>query len=112
MAWGVNDVDLGPLVSNGRVLAEDGDAPLPLQVVGVHDPLLRDLIVTEHLGLPKHAVHQSGLAMVDVSDDSHIPDVSSGLQLLLPSCQENAVSMRHTINPIHWVKKLPKPTNS
>ena len=49
MAGRVDDVDLGVLVADGRVLAQDGDASLSLQVVAVHDPLLHLLVVAEHL---------------------------------------------------------------
>lgn len=45
LCWG----DDAHPVSHGRVLRQDGDAPLLLQCVGVHDALLHDLIRPEYL---------------------------------------------------------------
>ena len=45
LCWG----DDAHPVSHGCVLRQDGDAPLLLQCVGVHDALLHDLIRAKHL---------------------------------------------------------------
>ena len=71
---------LTPLWSDGGVLGQDGDALLPLQVAGVHDPLVDRLVGPEGPGLPEHGVDQGGLAVVDVGHDGHVADVVSGLQ--------------------------------
>ena len=75
MAGGVDDVDLQPAVVNGKVLGEDGDAALLLQVVAVHDPFGDDLVLAEDSGLLEHGVDQGGLAVVDVGDDGDVADV-------------------------------------
>ncbi len=78
VAGGVHDVELDPVMAQGGVLGEDRDALLALQVHRVHHPLGHVLAGPERAGLPQHGVHQSGLAMVDVSDDRHVADVISG----------------------------------
>ena len=47
VAGGVDDVDLHAAVEHGGVLGQDGDALLPLEVAGVHDPLGDLLVVPE-----------------------------------------------------------------
>lgn len=88
MAGRVDDVDRDALrvtvflgkrsgVLDGRVLCEDGDALLALQVVGVHDAVRHFLALVEHMGLLKHGVDQRGLAMVDVSYDCNISNIAA-----------------------------------
>jgi len=72
VARGIHDVDLGVLVPDGGVLGQDGDAPLPLQVAGVHDPVHHLLILPVDAALLQHLVHQRGFAVVDVGDDGDI----------------------------------------
>ena len=74
MARGVNDVDLDVAVTNRRVLGEDRDALLALQIVRVHDALADVLIDTEGTGLPKHGVDESRLTMINMRDDRDVPD--------------------------------------
>ena len=63
---------LVPLPAHRRVLGQDRDPPLPLQRVGVHDPLLHLLVGPEGPGLPEHLIHQGGLAVIDVGDDGQV----------------------------------------
>ena len=72
MARGVHNVDLGVAVLDGGVLGQDGDAPLTLQIVGVHDPLHRLLVLAVHAALLEHLVHQGGLAVVHVGDNGYV----------------------------------------
>ena len=72
VARGIHDVDLGIAVLDGGVLGQNGDAALPLQIVGVHDAVHGILIFTVHAALLEHLIHQRGLAVVDVGDDRHI----------------------------------------
>ena len=72
VAGGIDDVDLGAAVLDGGVLREDGDAPLPLQVAGVHDPVHHLLVLPVDPALLEHLVHQGGLAVVDVGDDGDV----------------------------------------
>src|SRR6185312_2687482 len=78
VAGGVDDVDLYALVPDSRVLREDGDAALALEVVRVHHPLGDDLVVAEGAGLPEEEVHERGLAVVDVRHDGDVAEVVSG----------------------------------
>ncbi len=71
----VDDVDLQAAVTNGRVLRQDRDALLALQVHGVHDPDVHVLVLAERPGLPEHGVHERGLAVVDVRHDRDVADV-------------------------------------
>ena len=75
VAGRVHDVDLHVVIEDGGVLGQDGDAALPLQIVRVHDPFNQMLVGAECAALPQHGVHQRGLAMVYVGDDSDIANV-------------------------------------
>jgi hypothetical protein len=70
----VDDVDAHAAVIDGAVLGEDGDAALFLDRVGIHDPLAHFLVGGEGAGLLQQAVHQRGLAVVDVGDDGDVSD--------------------------------------
>ena len=71
----VDDVELHPAPAHGRVLGQDGDALLPLQVAGVHHPVGQLLVGPEGPGLAEQRVDQRRLAVVDVGHDGHVPDV-------------------------------------
>ena len=77
VAGGVDDVDLRPLPVNGDVLGEDRDPPLPLEVVGVEDPLAGELAGAELPALSQQAVDERRLAMIDVCDDGDVTDVGT-----------------------------------
>ena len=68
----VDDIDLHVAILNGGVLGQNGDAALPLQVAGVHDPVLDFLVFPESAALLEHLVHEGGLAVVNVGDDGDI----------------------------------------
>ena len=72
VSWGIHNVDLGILVLNSCVFGQDGDAPLPLQVTGVHDPVHHLLIFPVYAALLEHLVHQRGFAVVDVGNDCNV----------------------------------------
>ena len=72
MARGVNDVDLVLAVLHGGVLGGDGDAALTLQIVGVHDAVLRNLVFAVNTGLLEQAVDQGSLTVVNVCDDGYV----------------------------------------
>jgi len=78
VARSVDDVDLYAAVEDGRVLGHDRDASLALEIEAVHDPLDEALVVAKGAALPEHCVDERGLAVVNVSDDGHIPDVCPG----------------------------------
>ena len=75
VARGVDDVELHAAPAHGRVLGQDGDALLPLEVARVHDPVGQLLVGAEGAGLAQQGVDQGRLAVVDVGHDGHVPDV-------------------------------------
>ncbi len=77
MARGIDDIDLRILIKYGRVLGQDGDAPLPLDIVGIHNALCHFLIGPEHAALLQKLVYQSGLAMVNMGNDCNISHIFS-----------------------------------
>ena len=72
VARGVHNVDLGVAVADGGVLRHNGDAPLPLQVAGVHNTVHHLLVLPVHSPLLEHLIHQRGLAVVHVGDDGDV----------------------------------------
>ena len=85
VAGGVDDVDLGVLVVDRRVLGQDGDAALFFEVVGVHDALGDGLVGAEGARLTQHGVDEGGLAVVDVGDDGDVADgLRCGAQKKIP----------------------------
>ena len=60
---------------HGSVLGQNGNAALALQIVGVHHALRHLLVLAEYAALAQHLVHQGGLAVVYVSDNSDIADI-------------------------------------
>ena len=77
VAGGVHDVDLRVAVVHGRVLRQNRDAALALQVVGVHHAVGNLLVRTEYAALLQHLVHQRGLAVVDVGDNGDVSQIIS-----------------------------------
>ena len=71
----VDDVDLQIAVANGRVLRQDRDALLALQVHRVHDAHRHVLVRAERARLPQHRVNERRLAVVDVCHDRHVSDI-------------------------------------
>ena len=74
VAGRVDDVDEVAAPLHRAVLGADGDAPLALQVVAVHDPLFDALVVAEDVGGAEDGVDQRRLAVIDVGDDGHVAD--------------------------------------
>ena len=72
VARGVDDVDLRPLPANARVLRQDRDAALALQIVRVHHAVGDDFVVAEGPRLAEHVIDQRGLPVVDVRHDGDI----------------------------------------
>ena len=78
MAGGVDNVDVHAVIVNRRVLGENGDAPLALDVIGVHDPLGNVLVRGKGACLMQQLVDQRGLAMVNVGNDGDVADGTFG----------------------------------
>ena len=61
-----------PCVVHGRVLGQNRDAALALELVRVHDPLGHPLVRPEDAALVEQRVDQRRLAVVDVGDDGDV----------------------------------------
>jgi hypothetical protein len=72
VARGVDDVDLRLPEVHGRVLGQDRDAALALEVVRVHHALHDLLVGAEGAALAQEGVHERGLAVVDVGYDRDV----------------------------------------
>ena len=71
----VDDVQPDVGVVDRRLLGEDRDALLALQVARVHDPIHERLVGAERAGLAQHRVHERGLAVIHVRDDRDVAQV-------------------------------------
>ena len=77
MAWRVDDVEPDAGVVDGRLLGEDGDPLLALQIARIEHAIDERLVRSEGTGLPKHRVDEGGLAMVDMGDDGDVAQVGA-----------------------------------
>ncbi len=75
VAGRVHDIDPDVAPDHRGALGQDGDAPLPLQVVAVERALGHHLMVAEGAGLAQELVDQGGLAMVDMGDDRDVANL-------------------------------------
>ncbi len=71
----VDDVHLRVADLDGRVLGENRDALLALEVHRVHDAVGDLLVRPEGAGLPEQGVDERRLAVVDVGDDRDVPQI-------------------------------------
>src|SRR5262249_49182431 len=78
---GVNNIDLHAMIGDGGVLGQDGDPPLALLVVGVHNQFADLLILSENVALLEQTVNQRGFAVVDMRDNSDIAKIFPSGQL-------------------------------
>ena len=77
VAGRVDDVEADPGVVDGRLLGEDRDALLALEVARVHDPVDDRLVRAEGAGLAQHRVDEGGLAVVHVGDDGDVAEIGA-----------------------------------
>ena len=72
MTGSINDVNFQAVIQNGRVLGQDRDATLALQIIGVHHALNQCLVGTECATLAEHGIHQRGLTVIHVRDNGNV----------------------------------------
>ena len=77
VAGRVDDVEPDAGVVDGRLLGQDRDALLALEVARIHDPVDDGLVGAERAGLAEHRVDERGLAVVDVGDDGDVAQVGA-----------------------------------
>ena len=73
VAGSVDDVDQGVVVVDRRILGQNRNAALALEVGIVHRPLGDALVGPEDSALVEHGIDERGLAVVDVRDDGDVP---------------------------------------
>ena len=73
----VDNIDFYALIVSRRILGQNGNATLPLQVVVIHDPVGNLLIFAKYAALLEHFVHQGRFSMVDMCDNRNIPQIIS-----------------------------------
>jgi hypothetical protein len=74
----VHDVDQEILVVDCRILRENRDPTLALQIGVVHRALGDALVVPKRPALMQQRIDQRGLAVIDVGDDGDIPSMRVG----------------------------------
>ena len=72
VARGINNIDTDAVVINCRILREDRDAALTLQVVGIHHAGGHGLTIAEDAGLAQQGIDQGGFAVVNVGNDRNV----------------------------------------
>jgi len=79
---GVDDIDFDPLIRDGNVFGENGDASFSFEIVGVENLLSCQLCITELPALAEHAIDECSFAVIDVSDDGNVSEIISGFKHL------------------------------
>ena len=77
MPGGIHNVDLNAIEFCRRILGQNGDAALPLDISGIHDPFVYNLVVPEDAALFEHLVYQRRLAMVNMGDNGDVAQIIS-----------------------------------
>jgi hypothetical protein len=77
MPWRINDIDFDVPVYHSRILRHDGNPLFSLKGITVHDKLAHCLVISKDIALLEHGIHQGGLAMVNVGNNSYIPDITA-----------------------------------
>jgi hypothetical protein len=60
-------------IHQSRIFCHDGDTPLTLQYVLVHDKRAYILVIAEDFALLEQCMHQCCLAMIDMRDNGDVP---------------------------------------
>ncbi len=115
VAGSVDDVDrhgaVAVAVADRRVLGEDRDALLALEVHRVHDPIGDVLVGAERPGLPQHLVDERRLAVVDVGDDGDVAQVIARLHdEFLPRAAAHPRLERHCLVAVRTLSTSQRPT--
>ena len=75
VAGRIHNVDGYIVVDNARILGQNRNPALTLQIIRVEHTLLHLLVGAKDLGQAQHAVHQSRLAMIDMGDNGNVANV-------------------------------------
>ena len=77
MARGIDDIDLCTFICDSCILRQNRDTTFTLNVIGVHDTFGHLLIGTENAALLEQFIHQGGLSVIDMGDNSNITNILS-----------------------------------
>src|SRR5208282_6076293 len=78
---GIDDIDPRVFPHYRGALRQDGDAAFLFEVIAVQRPVGDGLVFTERARLTEELIHEGGFAMVDMGDDSDVPDLHKSLAL-------------------------------
>ena len=106
VAGRVDDVEPDPGVVDGRLLGQDRDALLALEVARVHDPVDDGLVGAERAGLAEHRVHERGLAVVHVRHDGDVAEVGADRGGVLGEVRGRGVGHGRILLQIEWDGRL------
>ncbi len=81
----VDNVDFNILIKYSRVFGQNGNAALPLNVIGIHDALLHRLIFPKNAGLLQKLVDQRCFSVINVGNNCYISNIFSFLNHCVPS---------------------------
>jgi hypothetical protein len=73
----INNIYFNAFINNGGILAKNGNSSFTLELIAVHDELSRFLVVTKHMRLVQYLVYQCCLSVVNVGNNSDVPDFHS-----------------------------------
>src|SRR5579885_2097023 len=74
MTRGVDNVNFDTTIGDSGGFGQNGNATFAFQLVRVHDAVRDSFVFAENTALFQHGVHQCGLAMVYVRNDSDVAD--------------------------------------
>lgn len=95
MPWGINNVNLYPIMHNGSILCQNGNSSFTFKWIGVHYSFSNLLVFTENMALFKHCINQCGLTMVYMGNDSDISDIFSNHSFYFPL--EMSKNLQHAL---------------
>src|SRR5690625_1594386 len=72
MTWSIHDVDINIIEFYGTIFSQYGDATLALNIIRIHNALGDLLIRPKGTGLTEQLIDESGLAMINVSNNGDI----------------------------------------
>ena len=72
MARGIHDIDFYALIMGGGIFCKNRNPAFPLEVVGIHYPILNLFVGAEHSALHQHLIDQRRLAVIYVGYDCDI----------------------------------------
>ena len=74
MSGGIHNVDTIIVPIDGRVLGQNGNAPLTLLIIGIHDALGASTFAIQRARLLQQAVNERGFPMINVGDNGDVAE--------------------------------------